>query len=117
MRKTIKIPIYDAAIHFVITEDVQRYARSLYKKWNRIYQHERFTADPRGLMVIQDTNTFYIIYKQSTLTHGVIAHEIYHVVEELIQHYCMTGSEEISMLIEFIHDAIYKFLNTKKVAI
>lgn len=114
MKKKIHIPIYDVVVTFIITENVRVCAKNLYKKWKVVYE-EKYKDDPRALMIAQDSNTFFIIYKQPTLTYGVIAHEIYHVVEECIKHYSMTGSEEIAMLIEYMHDELYKFINKKKV--
>jgi hypothetical protein len=110
MRCTIKIPIYHTSIDFRVVKDIG-------KCYKRIYKVNNYTCDDcynaDGLMFFFERDKYYLLLKLDALRHGLIAHELLHIIDEIKLHHSLSGGEDTARLLEYCTDAVYKFFYDK----
>jgi len=117
MRRIIPITTYHTCVDVRIVDNVRGCAKRIYKHHNEEIEPDDYKADYRGYFCCFDDDRYYLILKSSTLTHGVIAHEIDHVVREIQKHNNLAGDEDTAYLCEQITDGVYRLLYDKGVQI
>ena len=117
MRHTMKIDIYFTAINLRLVANVKKCAKHLYKQHGyQMVDEQKYKEDDRGCAFNFSPDMYYMILSSKSLTHGLIAHELWHIAEEIRK---QKGSTEVdaSYLIETVTDKIYAFLNAKNVIV
>ena len=117
MRHTIKIDIYYTTINLRVVANVKKCVKSIYKKNGyEIVEEEKYIEDDRGCAFNFTADQQYMVLSSKTITHGLIAHELWHIVEQIRKD---KGSTEVdaSYLVETVTDKIYAFLKAKNVVI
>ena len=114
LSKTFKIPMYFSKINFRIVDNVKESIIKIYNSNN--IEKENF-GEYRGIVFNFDIDKFYILLAKEHLTHGLIAHEIQHVIFDLCEINSLKETEAQTFLAEYIHTEIYKFLNSKNIKI
>jgi len=107
MKRTIKIPLYHTAIQVRVVADIGRCAAKIHKQHNEAL-HEDYTGC-RGLSFSFSNDVHFVLLNAKELTPGLIAHEISHAIDDIINH---AGSTEVDRgyLTEMVTDEVYKFV-------
>lgn len=117
MTHTIKIDIYFTAINVRVVANVKRCARRIYRQHGyEMVEEHKYKEDDRGCAFHFAADMHYLILSSKTLTHGLIAHELWHIVDDIRQ---QKGRTEVdgTYLIEVMTDKIYAFLKAKGVGV
>lgn len=114
MKRTIKIPLYHTSIQVRVVADVGRCAAEIHKKHKEPLSEDY--SGCRGLSFSFSNDVRFVLLSASELTHGLIAHELSHAIEDIISH---AGSTEVDRgyLTEMVTDDIYKFVLWKRVRV
>lgn len=117
MRKTIPITIYYTCIDLRVVDNVNRCMKRIYEKnkWEIDGEYPD-NKDNRGLAFNFTADRYYLILNKGQLTHGLISHELLHIIDEIAT---QKGRTEVdgTYLIETVTDAIYAFLESKRIAV
>ena len=75
-----------------------------------------YKEDDRGCAFNFSPDLYYMVLSSKNLTHGLIAHELWHITDEIRK---QKGSHEVdaTYLIETVTDKIYAFLKSKNVRV
>jgi len=117
MRHTIKIDIYYTAIDVRIVANVKKCAKRIYKQHGyEMVEEYKYKEDDRGCAFNFTADKYYLILSSKMLTHGLIAHELWHITDAIRT---QKGSTEVdaTYLIETVTDKIYAFLKAKNIII
>lgn len=114
MTKTIQLPIYKTKVVVMFCKNVKKDAQKLYKKHNHPFLEEQ---EYRGLVFYFDIDCNYLLLSIEDLTHGLIAHETSHVLDDIFNINNIQDTEAKGFLCEFLIDEIYKYIKLKNIII
>ena len=116
MRHTIHIPIYHTCVKVHMVYDLDRCYKRICDNHNSEYGKDS-KLHCRACVVWFDSSQYYMLFDRAEITHGVISHEIDHVVRLIADNSRLTGDEDTAHLCELITDSIYKAISKAGVTI
>lgn len=114
MTSVLKLDTYECKLVFVVTDDLQKKVRKLYKK-HHIEQEEEVEAE--AMMISPTMEVYYVIIDAEYLTHNTVAHELFHVVNSILQDRDIHDEETGAWLSGHLSNFIYNSANKKKLTI
>ena len=114
MTSVLKLDTYECKLVFVVTGDLQKKVKNIYKKYNIIQEEE---VDAEAIMISPTMSVYYIIIDIDYLTHNTVAHELFHVVNSILQDRDIHDEETGAWLSGHISNFIYNSVNKKKLTI
>jgi hypothetical protein len=114
IKKEIKLPTYNCAIELIITDNIQRVANSIYKKYNL---KDTLDYDVEGVVLTIDIDRYYLIFSPQYLSHNTIAHEIYHCVVRVTEERDVVDEEAQAWLSGHITSEVYRFFSKKGIKV
>ena len=112
--KTIKLPMYNCSAHFIITNNLDSYTNSIYKKYN---QTSDFEGEAEGVVISPDISDYYIVIDLKYLSYNTIAHEIYHAVVRITEDRGIVDEEAQAWLCGHLSETAYRFIKKKNLII
>lgn len=112
---TLTIPTYSCSIVIIVTDDLIKEGKRIYKK----YEYGDYEEDEHceGMVLSPDMTLYYVIFDRAYLTHNTLAHECYHLVRDIKTDRAIFDDEAGAWLMGHISEFIYKFLQKKKLAV
>ena len=112
IEKRIKIPIYNHTFTLVVFND----SKEFYGRFKG-YNHEEVNPDNCNGLAFQHKGREYLALKKKDITHGIIAHEAFHIMTSLFKTIGVgiyyDNDEPGAYLLGFIIDEIYKHVKVK----
>jgi hypothetical protein len=112
--KSLKIPVYECTVQFIITDMLIDEVNRIYKKYDI---HELFTDYAEGCLITSDIDLYIIILEDKYLSHNTIAHELYHLVTRMTQDRDIEDDEQQAWLCGWITEHLYKFISKKNLTV
>ena len=112
--KTIKLPLYNCKIHFIVTDQLNLVTNSIFKKFK---QPSEFNDDAEGVMVTPEITDYFIIIDIKYLSYNTLAHEIYHAAVRITEDRGITDEETQAWVCGHLNETFHKFLEKKKLII
>lgn len=113
-RTTIKLPTYSCILTFVVTDNLEKFVKTLYKKYNII---DLIEDSSEGILLTPDIDKHYLVISSEYLTHNTIAHEIFHAAVRVTEDRGIVDEEAQAWLAGHIAGSVYKFLESKKLKV
>lgn len=114
IKKEIKLPTYNCAIELIITDNIQRVANSIYKKYGL---KDTLNYEVEGVVLTIDIDRYYLIFSPQYLSHNTIAHEIYHCVVRVTEERDVVDEEAQAWLSGHITSEVYRFFSKKNIKV
>lgn len=111
-KKEIKVPIYTGTL-FIVDSDSRKKIKKVIKNFDdkQIYAHS-LLFDNKGMTGYGIVLNFN--YKKAKITHGVIAHEAYHITSYIAEEHGLEwnvdNDEPLAYLINWVVDQVYLFV-------
>lgn len=112
--KKVKLPMYNCTFYFVVTNNLNSFIDSVYKKHN---QENDFSGEAEGVVISPDITDYYVLIDSNYLSYNTIAHEVYHVVVRVTEDRGISDEEAQAWLCGHISEIIYKFLAKKDLVV
>jgi len=112
--KSLKIPVYECTVQFIITDMLIDEVNRIYKKYDI---HELFTDYAEGCLITSDIDLYIIILEDKYLSHNTIAHELYHLVTRMTQDRDIQDDEQQAWLCGWLTEHLYKFISKKNLTV
>lgn len=112
--KTISIPMYGCKLYLVITDDIVKSVKKIFKDRKTDCD---FEGEAEGVMFRFGIDSYYIVIDVKCLSNNTIAHETYHAVHRITEDRCITDEESQAWLMGFITDSMYQFAGSKNIEI
>ena len=112
--KSLKIPVYECTVQFIITDMLIDEVNRIYKKYDI---HEIFTDYAEGCLITSDIDLYIIILEDKYLSHNTIAHELYHLVTRMTQDRDIQDDEQQAWLCGWVTEHLYKFISKKNLTV
>lgn len=111
---TLKIPMFNVMVTFVITDNLRKEFDRLVRKYklDLVLQGEA-----EGVIVPATGTELYLIISKDYLSHNTIAHESYHIVQQIIKDRDLTDEETAAWLSGHISEYVYRFLDKKNLTV
>lgn len=113
-RTTIKMPMYSCVLVAVVTDNVGKFVKALYKKYGIV---DTVGGEAEGIILTPDIDRHYLVISSSYLSHNTIAHEIHHATMRITGDRGIKDEEAQAWLAGHISSAVYKFLDRKKLKV
>lgn len=116
------LDMFKATIFIYICEDsdcTTKQANRIIKK----FKEEIFTYKVEGTVFSpdQDRNLNYLFLSQEGLTYNTICHEIFHLTDNIIEHYSLVdkedGKETSAIISGYLGEKIFQFLGKKNIKV
>ena len=109
------IPLYGGKLFIHVTKDMEN-------TLDEVGFKEELNCDACCLHDVGATSARYdLIFKKGAITHGVIAHECFHLTHRIMnginKAYDITNDEPEAYLIHFLVDKVYEFLKDNKIKV
>lgn len=114
LQKTFSLDIYSCKIVLIISEDLFEEERKLCEKHEDEYT-EIVPSD--GLTINFENDIYYILFKVDSISHNLLAHEIFHLVCSITDYRSINEEESRAWLCGYLTDLIYSYLQNKKITI
>jgi hypothetical protein len=98
-------------VHFILAENFDKVCASIYKKSNEKYDEEVDSAE--GTVICFDLNNYYLVINKKYLSNNTIAHEIYHLVREILNDRGVEDDEAGAWLCGMFTEVAMKFFYKK----
>jgi hypothetical protein len=112
--KSLKIPVYECTVQFIITDMLIDEVNRIYKKYDI---HEIFTDYAEGCLITSDIDLYIVILEDKYLSHNTIAHELYHLVTRMTQDRDIQDDEQQAWLCGWVTEHLYKFISKKNLTV
>lgn len=113
--KTLRIPIYECEVQFVITNDlISKLVNAQYKKYKC---DELFDGEAEGCLFSPHMKLYIMYINTSHITHNTIAHEMYHLVSRMTEDRDIEDDEQQAWLCGWLTEQFYNFLKKKNLEI
>jgi hypothetical protein len=109
----IKLDTYSCVINFIVTDNIARLVRNIYKKNDIDEEYSDDDGESEGVVIESDISNYYLLIDKRFITHNTIAHEILHVVIKMTESREIYEEESLAWISGHISGAIYKFLDKK----
>ena len=114
MIKKLKLPQYECVVQLEIVPDVPKRLSILYKKYK--VPVEAGTGYD-GVCFAPTLKEYYIIYRESELSHNLIAHELWHCVNRIHEDRDIEDEEAGAWLSGYLTGDVYKALRKANIEI
>ncbi len=114
LTKTIKLPLYDTTVQFLVVKSAKKTVNRLYKKYNTGMVYRDTIA---GFMMNVSINKYYIIIDENHLTYNTILHELMHLSNAITCDRSVYEEEPKCWLHGQLGQEIFDYLKFKKVNI
>jgi hypothetical protein len=105
--KKIKIKLYECSVHFIVSDNLDKEATRLLKKYKEEYDEEHESCE--GYTFNVDMLDYYLIISDSHLSTNTIAHEVYHLVSSILHQRDIKDEEAGAWLCGMLMDEAVKF--------
>ena len=114
IKKILNIETFVCKLEFTITDNINKEVSKIYKKYNYISNDN---DEVEGIVITGYNDVYHLLIDSKYLTHNTIAHEIYHTTVRITEDRDVTDEETQAWLCGYITDAVYKFIDLKKIEI
>jgi hypothetical protein len=112
--KIFNIDIYSCKVQLIVTDDVYTEEKNLYLKNNE--EHIDYVPSD-GVTLNFANDIYYIIFHDDSISHNLIAHELYHLVSSICDYRSIDEEESRAWLCGYLTQIFYKFLIKKNITI
>jgi len=113
--KTLKIPVYECEVQFVITNQlISKLVNAQYKKYRC---DETFDGEAEGCLFSPNMKLYIMFLNTDHVTHNTIAHELYHLVSRMTTDRDIEDDEQQAWLCGWVTEQFYKFLAKKNLTV
>lgn len=107
----VNLDVYKRSVWIVYTQDVLGYAKRLLKRYPKLKEAEEDDPSPDDLAHcfynLAEYDTAYILLPRGCGA-PLLAHEVVHIVDEIIKFFGLEGTEARAYLVQHIMEHIYK---------
>lgn len=111
LKKTIKLPVYDCSVHFMLTDEVKKELLKICKKHKMVLGEDE---EYEGLVVYPTISTYYLIIDTKYLTYNTILHEVYHLASMVCNQRDIQNEEAAAWVSGHVGSTIINFLLKKE---
>ena len=112
MRKKIKIKLYECSVHFIVSDNLDKEATRILKKYNETYDEEHGVCE--GYTFNVDMLDYYLIISDKHISINTIGHEVYHMVWSILEQRDINDEEAGAWLCGMLMDEAIKFYTKHK---
>jgi hypothetical protein len=113
-QKVFNLDIYSCKITLIISDDLIEEERKLCEKHDDDYT-DLIPSD--GLTINFENDIYYILFKIDSISHNLIAHEIYHLVCSITDYRSINEEESRAWLCGYLTELIYSYLGNKNITV
>lgn len=114
IKKTIKLPIYDCKVNFILAQDMKKEVSKIYKKYKLLTFEDEEDSECEGMVIFPNIGVYYLLIDEKYLTYNTILHEVYHVASKVCTHRDIQEEESAAWINGYIGSAIISFLLKKQ---
>jgi hypothetical protein len=114
LTKTFNVDVYSCKVILIVTDNMHEEERNIYAKNNEEIE-EYILSD--GLTINFEHDKYYIVFKDTAITHNLISHEIYHLVCSITDYRGIEDEESRAWLAGYLAEIIYSYLDKKDITI
>ena len=110
--KKIRIKLYECSVHFIVSDNLDKEATRILKKYNETYDEEDGVCE--GYTFNVDMLDYYFILSDNHVNVNTIAHEVYHLVCSVLDQRDIKDEEAGAWLCGMLMDEAIKFFTKHK---
>lgn len=103
--KKIKLDLYQCKVHLIVASDLEKEASRIHKRYKEIY----IDGPCEGYCLSFDMADYYLIIEEKHTSINTIAHEVYHIVQSLLEDRDIKDEESGAWLCGMLMEEAVKF--------
>lgn len=116
LTKTIKLPIYDCSVKFILSDNIKKEIGKITKKY-KIPNDTEDGDEYEGLVIFPKMSSYYLLVDYKHLSYNTLLHETYHLASLVCKQRDIENEEASAWICGFVGSDIIKFLLKKDVKI